>query len=100
MVVIPVNFASQLHRPSQHTPIQVITSPLIVTELRFWFNPVAISQHFIIPGAISIIITVVGAILTSLVVAREWERGAMETLLSTQVTRTELPFLNCYLISY
>lgn len=64
--------------------------PLIVIELRFWFNPAAISQHFIIPGAISIIIIVVDAILTSLVVASEWERGTMEALLATQITRTEL----------
>lgn len=59
-------------------------------QLRYWFNPAAISQHFIIPGAITIIMTVIGAILTSLVIAREWERGTMEALLSTQVTRTEL----------
>ncbi|WP_369308323.1 ABC transporter permease [Providencia rettgeri] len=65
-------------------------SPVIELNLRYWFNEAAISQHFIIPGAISIIITVVGAILTSLVIAREWERGTMEALLSTQVTRTEL----------
>lgn len=65
-------------------------SPLIELNMRYWFNKAAISQHFIIPGAISIIITVVGAILTSLVIAREWERGTMEALLSTQITRTEL----------
>ncbi|HFF1653303.1 MULTISPECIES: ABC transporter permease [Providencia] len=65
-------------------------SPLIELNMRYWFNEAAISQHFIIPGAISIIITVVGAILTSLVIAREWERGTMEALLSTQITRTEL----------
>ena len=64
--------------------------PLINVQLRYWFNPAAISQHFIIPGAITIIMTVIGAILTSLVIAREWERGTMEDLLSTQVTRTEL----------
>lgn len=63
---------------------------LIEIEMRYWFNPAAISQHFIIPGAITIIMTVIGAILTSLVIAREWERGTMEALLSTQVTRTEL----------
>lgn len=66
------------------------TDPLIELNMRYWFNEAAISQHFIIPGAISIIMTVVGAILTSLVVAREWERGTMEALLSTQITRTEL----------
>lgn len=68
----------------------ISSPPLIDIRLRYWFNPAAISQHFIIPGAISIIITVVGAILTSLVIAREWERGTMEALLSTQVTKTEL----------
>jgi ABC-2 type transport system permease protein len=72
--------------------------PLIDVQLRYWFNPAAISQHFIIPGAVTIIMTVIGAILTSLVVAREWERGTMEALLSTQVTRTEL--LLCKLLPY
>lgn len=65
-------------------------TPLIDVQARYWFNPAAISQHFIIPGAITIIMTVIGAILTSLVIAREWERGTMEALLSTQVTRSEL----------
>lgn len=60
--------------------------PLIDVQMRYWFNPAAISQHFIIPGAVTIIMTVIGAILTSLVVAREWERGTMEALLSTEVT--------------
>ena len=64
--------------------------PAIDIRLRYWFNPAAVSQHFIIPGAITIIMTVIGAILTSLVIAREWERGTMEALLSTQVTRAEL----------
>ena len=72
--------------------------PLIDVQTRYWFNPAAISQHFIIPGAITIIMTVVGAILTSLVVAREWERGTMEALLSTEITRAEL--LLCKLIPY
>lgn len=62
----------------------------IEVEMRVWYNPAAISQYFIIPGAISIIMTVIGAILTSLVIAREWERGTMEAILATRVTRTEL----------
>ncbi|MCL2898667.1 ABC transporter permease [Brenneria tiliae] len=62
----------------------------IEVQMRYWFNQAAVSQHFIIPGAIAIILTVIGAILTSLVIAREWERGTMEALLSTQVTRREL----------
>lgn len=71
---------------------------LIEVQARYWFNAAAVSQHFIIPGAITIIMTVVGAILTSLVVAREWERGTMEALLSTEITRAEL--LLCKIIPY
>ncbi len=62
----------------------------IGVESRFWFNPAAESRNFLIPGSITIIMTVVGALLTSLVVAREWERGTMEALLASPVTRAEL----------
>jgi ABC-2 type transport system permease protein len=62
----------------------------IMLEPRFWFNPSAESRNFIIPGSITVIMTVIGALLTSLVVAREWERGTMEALLASPVTRTEL----------
>ncbi|MGZ4956003.1 MAG: ABC transporter permease, partial [Methylobacter sp.] len=62
----------------------------ISIESRFWFNPSAESRNYIIPGSITIIMTVIGALLTSLVVAREWERGTMEALLASPVTRTEL----------
>ncbi|EIC28789.1 MULTISPECIES: ABC transporter permease [Methylomicrobium] len=64
--------------------------PGITIEPRFWFNPAAESRNFLIPGSITIIMTVIGALLTSLVVAREWERGTMEALLASPVTRTEL----------
>jgi ABC-2 type transport system permease protein len=62
----------------------------IVLEPRYWFNPSAESRNFIIPGSITVIMTVIGALLTSLVVAREWERGTMEALLASPVTRAEL----------
>lgn len=62
----------------------------ISLEPRFWFNPAAESRNYLIPGSITIIMTVIGAMLTSLVVAREWERGTMEVLLASPVTRAEL----------
>lgn len=65
-------------------------SGLFDVQMRYWFNQAAISRNFIVPGAVTIIMTVIGAILTSLVIAREWERGTMEALLSTQITRAEL----------
>lgn len=64
--------------------------PTITLVPRYWFNPAAASRNFIVPGSIAIIMTIIGAMLTSLVIAREWERGTMEALLSTPVTRTEL----------
>lgn len=65
------------------------TNPVQV-EARFWYNPAAESRNYLIPGSITVIMTVIGALLTSLVVAREWERGTMEALLASPVTRAEL----------
>ena len=62
----------------------------IALEPRYWFNPSAKSRNFLIPGSITVIMTVIGALLTSLVVAREWERGTMEALLASPITRAEL----------
>lgn len=62
----------------------------IHVEPRFWYNPAAESRNYLIPGSITIIMTVIGALLSSLVIAREWERGTMEALLASPVTRTEL----------
>jgi len=123
-VVVPVDFAEKLKRPSDTAPLLVVAdgsepntasfvqnyvsgawsgwlqqravergespSPSISLEPRFWFNPGAESRNYLIPGSITIIMTVIGALLTSLVVAREWERGTMEALLASPVTRTEL----------
>ena len=74
----------------QYQDRSIAVAPPIVTTPRYWFNPSATSRNFIVPGSIAIIMTIIGALLTSLVVAREWERGTMEALLSTPVTRTEL----------
>lgn len=52
---------------------------------RFWFNQELTSQFFILPGSIAIIMTMVGSLLTSLVIAREWERGTLECLFATPV---------------
>lgn len=64
--------------------------PGVNIEPRFWFNPSVESRNYLIPGSITIIMTVIGALLSSLVIAREWERGTMEVLLASPVTRTEL----------
>lgn len=66
-----------------------LSSPIRL-ESRVWYNPSLSSRYTLIPGAIAIILTVVGALLTALVIAREWERGTMEALLASPVTRAEL----------
>jgi ABC-2 type transport system permease protein len=68
------------------------THPTQVVDLRLrsWFNPSNVSRNFLVPGSIAVVMTIIGALLTSLVVAREWERGTMEALLATPVTKTEL----------
>jgi ABC-2 type transport system permease protein len=50
-----------------------------------WFNPALRSRNFLVPGLIAIIMTLTGAMLTSMVVAREWERGTMEALMVTPI---------------
>ncbi len=57
---------------------------------RVWFNPELESRNYIIPGLIAVIMMVIAALLTSQTVAREWERGTMEQLISTPVTAREL----------
>ncbi len=64
------------------------TLPSLIVS-RYWFNQAANSQQSLLSGAFAIIMTIVGAFLTSLVVAKEWERGTMEALLSTPISRIE-----------
>ena len=54
-------------------------------EARVWFNRRLRSRDFLVPGLIAVIMTLIGALLTALVVAREWERGTMEALMVTPV---------------
>lgn len=65
-------------------------SPPIEPRIRIWFNPDLESRNFIIPGLIAIIMAILAALLTSGTVAREWERGTMEQLISTPIQKEEL----------
>jgi ABC-2 type transport system permease protein len=57
---------------------------------RVWFNPELQSKNYIVPGLIAVIMMVIAALLTSLTVAREWERGTMEQLIATPIRVPEL----------
>ena len=63
--------------------------PPVEGRIRVWFNEDLESRNFIVPGIIAIIIMIVGALLTSLVIAREYENGTMETILSLPVRPSE-----------
>ncbi len=65
-----------------------LTEPVRVDQ-RVWFNAAVRSRNFLVPGLIAIIMTLIGALLTALVVSREWERGTMEALLVTPVSASE-----------
>lgn len=62
----------------------------VETRLRVWYNPELESKNYIVPGLIAVIMMVIAALLTSLTVAREWERGTMEQLIATPIKVPEL----------
>jgi ABC-2 type transport system permease protein len=68
---------------------RTVTVPLDLRS-RVWFNADMESKNYIIPGLIAVIMMVIAAMLTSLTVAREWETGTMEQVISTPLTGPEL----------
>jgi ABC-2 type transport system permease protein len=68
----------------------VTTSYETKIESRYWFNEVLSSRYFMLPGSIVIVMTMIGTLLTSLVIAREWERGTMESMMATPATMLEI----------
>jgi ABC-2 type transport system permease protein len=62
----------------------------VSVETRTWYNEDLESSAFIVPGVLALVMSVIGAFLTSLTIAREWERGTMEQLISTPVTPLEI----------
>ena len=119
-VVIPADFDRQVEQPWSSPRVQVITDgsqpntanfvrgyaqgvlsnwyrqtlgsapPAIAIEQRFWFNPELDNHRVLLPGAMAIVMTMIGTLLTALVVAREWERGTMEAMMSTPAGALEL----------
>jgi ABC-2 type transport system permease protein len=64
--------------------------PPVETRLRVWYNSELQSRNYIVPGLIAVILMIIAALLTSLTIAREWEMGSMEQLLSTPLRAHEL----------
>ena len=76
--------ASYVRSQGRDLPVPVALVP------RIWFNAAVHSADFLVPGLIALIMTLTGAMLTSMVVAREWERGTMEALMVTPIRIWEI----------
>jgi len=64
--------------------------PPVQMEQRVWFNSELRSRNFLVPGLVALIMTLIGALLTAMVMAREWERGTMEALMVTPLSMSEV----------
>jgi ABC-2 type transport system permease protein len=73
-------------RQARGEPVAV---PAVKISQRIWFNEAGVSRNFLVPGLITLIMTLIGILLTALVVAREWERGTMEAILVTPIRRID-----------
>jgi ABC-2 type transport system permease protein len=87
---VVATFSSDVQGQRLQSMGQQQPNPPAVAEYRVWFNEDLESRDFVIPGIVAMVLALVGAQLTSLTISREWERGTMEVLVSTPVTRMEL----------
>lgn len=78
-------FAARRHAEGRIVPM----GPAVV-EGRLWFNEANESRHFIVPGLVVLVMTLIGATLTALSMSREWERGTLEALFVTPVRPAEI----------
>lgn len=76
------SFAAELRGQAGRVPVE--------PRLRVWYNSQLKSKNYIVPGLIALILMIIGALLTSLTLAREWEMGTMEQLLSTPLRPSEI----------
>ena len=69
---------------------QAGAAPLVNVQSRLWFNEANDSSYFLVPGLVVLVMTLIGALLTAMVMAREYERGTLESLLVTPVRVEEI----------
>ena len=83
-------YGAELQSNAQNRRAGAKIPPPVDVRLRVWYNADLRSKNFIVPGLIAVIIMIIAALITSLTVAREWETGTMEQLLSTPLRPAEL----------
>jgi len=84
------SFATQLRDRAQNRAGDLLSRTPVQAQLRIWYNSQLKSKNYIVPGLIALILMIIGALLTSLTLAREWEMGTMEQLLSTPLRPAEM----------
>jgi ABC-2 type transport system permease protein len=87
--------AWNVRQAAEGRPAQVPGAPAgaganVGVQLRLWFNDANDSRYFLVPGLIVLVMTLIGALLTAMVMAREWERGTLESLFVTPVRSEEI----------
>jgi len=83
-------YAKQARDNAQSLRTGSVMQPAVDAQVRVWYNTDLLSRNFIVPGLIGVITMIIAALLTSLTIAREWENGTMEQLLSTPVRPIEM----------
>jgi drug efflux transport system permease protein len=87
---VVANYGQRVRQGAQNERAGRVQQAGVEPRIRVWYNPDLLSQNFIVPGLIAVILMVIAANLSSLTIAREWENGTMEQLLSTPVRPSEL----------
>ncbi len=87
---IAMGYVTAISRRFESRLSAVKFTPLVEARSRVWYNPELKSRNFIVPGLIAVIMAVIIALLTSLTISKEWDRGTMEQLISTPLKTPEL----------
>ncbi len=85
-----VNAIMQLYATQMNAKKGIKIIPSVEIQERFWYNEALKANHLLNIGSIGFVLSIVGTLLTALVVARDWERGAMEYLIATPITIYEI----------
>ncbi len=95
-----VSGALQTWLGGKGTELRAGLSGGVSLDHRYWFNAQLRSADAIVPGIIAMVMTMTGTLLTALIVAREWERGTMESMLASPASMTEITLarLGCYFV--
>jgi len=88
--VLLQTYALEIRSRAQSRKLGKTFSAPIEPRLRVWYNSELKSKNYIVPGLIAVILMIIAALLTSLTIAREWDMGTMEQLLSTPLRPAEL----------